>query len=84
MGIQKKWFNFNGIWHRLELKFKITNFQALFFLYRVNSERSCQKGATKVDVISMIYIKFNDTNKLNDKEKVYIAKKVAPSRGDFN
>jgi hypothetical protein len=32
----------------------------------------------------MVLIKFNDTNELNDEEKVYNAKKVAPSRGDVN
>jgi len=35
-------------------------------------------------VISIILIKFNDTNELNDKEKVYSARKVAPSGGDVN
>ena len=39
-------------------------------------------GATKVDVISTILIKFVDTIYLNDERKVYDAKKVAGFCGD--
>jgi hypothetical protein len=51
---------------------------------RISYRRSCQKGATKVDVVCMLLIKFNDTDELNDRRKVYKAKKVAPFRGNVN
>ena len=41
------------------------------------------EGAAKVDMVSIILIIFNDTNKLNDKKNVYNAKKDAPLKEDI-
>jgi hypothetical protein len=35
-------------------------------------------------MVFMLLIKFNDTDELNDRGKVYGAKKVAPFRGNGN
>jgi len=42
-------------------KVQTNKFYIPLFNCRINYERSCQKGATGVDVDIMILIKFNDT-----------------------
>ena len=54
-----------------------------FFQGWVNSEEIFIKGAIKVYVVSMILIKLNYTNQLDDEKRIYKAKKIAPYLGDY-